>query len=81
MNRNRLLFIQIQALPLSMHHTRWDKLVKKHEKEPIQNHKGMNLINSPDTKPHSVKGYFYNDYKYVSPLAYQSLQTIAMVGY
>jgi hypothetical protein len=41
----------------------------------------MNLINSPNKKPHSVKGYPYNDYKYVSPLAYQSLQTIAVVGY
>jgi hypothetical protein len=47
MNRNRLLFIQIQTLPPSMHH-KWKKLSIFYANEPVENHKGP----MPDEKVH-----------------------------
>ena len=38
MNQNRLIFIQMQTLPPSMHH-KW-KLLIWHAKQPIENHRG-----------------------------------------
>ena len=39
MNQNRLLFVQIQTLPSSMHH-KWKEVIDLYAKQPMGNYKG-----------------------------------------
>ena len=50
-NWNKLLFVQIQTLPLSMH-LKWKEIIDIYAKQWMKNHRGP----SPDKMPHWVNG-------------------------
>ena len=46
MNQNRLLFIQIQRQPLSMHH-KWQQIIDFDAKQPLENLRGPTPVANP----------------------------------
>ena len=47
MNINRLLFVQLQTLPLRVHH-KWKEMIDMYTKQPMKNHRGL----TPDEESH-----------------------------
>ena len=57
-NQNRLLIIQIQTLPASMHH-KWNKLLILYENQLMGNQREA----TPDVKSHQLQDNFYSSVK------------------